>query len=65
MLASLFDNLLQEIYSTLDYFVAIVNKHAKNQDYAIKKRCIKSSRKDVIIKIVIVCDAHKKTIFAS
>ncbi len=37
MLASLLDNLLQEIYPTLDYFVAVVNKHAKNQDYAIKK----------------------------
>lgn len=41
-----------------------MNKHAKNQGYAIKKRRTKPSRKDVVMKAAIVCDAHGKAIFA-
>ncbi len=48
MFAPLFDNLLQEIYSTLDYLVVVINKHAKNQSYAIKKRRIKLLKKTLL-----------------
>ena len=65
MLASSFNDLLQAIYSTLNFLIVVVNKYAKNQDYALKKRRIKSFKKDIIIKTAIVYDAHKKIIFTS
>jgi len=58
------NNLLNKIYSILNLLVVVVNKHAKNESYTIKKRRFKLSRKDVLIKAAIVCDAHDKIVFA-
>lgn len=62
-LTSLSNNLVNEIYSTLNNLVVTINKYTKNESYAIKKRRFKLCKKDVFIKVAIVCDAHNKTKF--
>ncbi len=62
-LASPSDDLVNEMYPTLNDLVAAVNKHAKNEGYAVRKRRFKPFKKDVLMKAAIVCDAHGKTIF--
>lgn len=65
MLALLFEEFLRQIYSTLNDLVETINKHAKNQDYAIKKRRIKQSKNDLVIKAFVMCNAHEKAKFTN
>ena len=63
ILISSLNNLINKIYFTLNDLIIIINKHAKNEDYTIRKRRFKSFKKNVFIKIIIICDAYNKTKF--
>ncbi len=57
------NNLINKIYFTLNDLIIIINKHAKNKSYAIKKRRFKSFKKNVFIKVIIICDVYDKIMF--
>ncbi len=62
-LTSSLNDLINKIYFTLNNLIIAINKHAKNESYAIRKRRFKPFKKEVFMKAAIVCDVHDKIKF--
>lgn len=45
------------IYSSLDVLIEVMNKHARTEDYAVVKDRTKRSKKSVMMKTFVKCDA--------